>query len=154
MFKIKRLAPVEGLAEMMAEVHQDGFSHPWDASSIGALLSQPGVRVWGAVRAEQPELIGFAMVRAAAVELEVLTIAVRSAERRQGVAEALLSAVFADSASTLETVFLEVDSQNTAARNLYVKLGFETIGERPKYYKYADGAVGDAIVMSRELESP
>ena len=151
MHKISKLAPIQNLAEILAEVHRDGFSHPWDKSSIETLLSQPGVRVWGAASADQKDLIGFVMVRSASVELEILTVAVRCAQRRKGVAEALLCAVFGDAAHTCETVFLEVDPQNTAARHLYEKLGFETIGERPRYYKYADGSIGDAIIMSLAL---
>ena len=153
MYEIKQIAPIPGLAERLAEVHEDGFSHPWDAASFDALLPQPGVSVWGAIRSDRQELIGFAMVRSASVELDILTIAVRSAQRRKGVAEALLGAVFRELAPPCETVFLEVDPLNTAALKLYAKLGFETVGERPKYYKYADGTIGDAITMSRELGS-
>ena len=149
--EIRRMIPVQGLAQALAEVHRDGFSQAWDSASFESLLFQPGITVWGAISADQEELIGFAMVRAASVELEVLTIAVRSVHRRQGVAEAVLASVFRELGANCETVFLEVDSQNAAALHLYRKLGFETIGERPKYYKHVDGTVGDAIVMSRKL---
>jgi ribosomal protein S18 acetylase RimI-like enzyme len=92
------------------------------------------------------EVRGFMVTRHIEQETEVLNLAVDLASRRTGVATALLASL-----DTAE-VFLEVRESNTAARNLYSKLGFYPVGRREKYY---DDPVESAVVMrlSRPLES-
>jgi ribosomal-protein-alanine N-acetyltransferase len=44
-------------------------------------------------------------------------------------------------------MFLEVSTQNPAARGLYQRLGFTQVGRRASYY--ADGS--DALVLAKKL---
>jgi len=74
-------------------------------------------------------------------EAELLNLGVDPEFRRQGVARALLAALSSVASGTL---FLEVAADNTAAIELYKKLGWQGIGVRPGYY--GQGRV-DAIVM-------
>lgn len=46
---------------------------------------------------------------------------------------------------------LEVRSSNEAAQNLYLKYGFEIVGERPRYYR--DNGE-DALIMTVDLDRP
>jgi ribosomal-protein-alanine N-acetyltransferase len=88
-------------------------------------------------------------------ECEILTLAVRPAERRQGVATALLRAAFATaSEGSVKSCFLEVAADNRAARNLYAREGFAPVGRRKAYYRRASGARVDALVMRRPAPPP
>jgi len=76
---------------------------------------------------------GFVVSRAVADrEREILNIAVRPDLRRAGIATQLLQAELARGA---RVHFLEVRESNIAARQLYERFGFETIGSRPAYYE-------------------
>ena len=80
-----------------------------------------------------------------APEAEIYRIAVLPEERERGVGYRLLDfATKTERGRGLETVFLEVRSQNVAAIRLYSSYGFEKVGFRKGYYKNPDD---DAIVM-------
>jgi ribosomal-protein-alanine N-acetyltransferase len=74
-------------------------------------------------------------------ECEVLQLVVLEEYRRRGIASALLQRLIIQECSSL---FLEVRTSNTAARQLYEKIGFTKIGIRRDYYSYP---TEDAIVL-------
>jgi ribosomal-protein-alanine N-acetyltransferase len=104
-----------------------------------ALLAQQGI-----------EPVAFALLRRAADEAEILTIATRPAARRQGHASRLIAAAMA-SLDGVNHLFIEVASANAAARAFYAKLGFKPAGERKGYYRRADGRCDDAVIMRKDL---
>ena len=65
-------------------------------------------------------------------EREILNVAVRPDLRRLHIATELLRAEIAHWPGTY---FLEVRESNSAARQLYERLGFEAVGSRPGYYE-------------------
>jgi ribosomal-protein-alanine N-acetyltransferase len=148
-----RLGPVTPAdAEALAAVHAEGFDPPWRAEAICEVLAGPGAFGF-AVRDEVGAALGFILARAIAGEAEVLTIAVRRALRRQGLARALLAAATACAEAThTEAMFLEVAADNAAAIAFYAAAGFVRVGVRPGYYPRADGPV-DALVMRRDLNT-
>jgi len=78
------------------------------------------------------EIIGFAMARVVCVgEAELLNVAILPPWRRRGVAERLIRQALLFSPGDW---FLEVREGNTAAIQLYEKIGFFMIGKRPAYY--------------------
>ncbi len=79
----------------------------------------------------------------AAEEAEVLNLAVQPAERRRGIAKALLGYLLNHVASE---VFLEVRAGNSSALKLYQQAGFQEVGRRGSYYR---NPVEDAIIMRR-----
>jgi ribosomal-protein-alanine N-acetyltransferase len=94
------------------------------------------VAVWGGAVA------GFCAWRQTAPdEAELLNLAVDPAVRRRGIAKALLSELRRVAAGE---IYLEVAEPNTAALELYTRLGWQGIGVRPGYY--GQGRV-DAVVM-------
>jgi ribosomal-protein-alanine N-acetyltransferase len=125
----------------MAELHACAFADGWDAAAFRDLLGSPGVRALLA-----PD--GFIVVRTAADEAEILTLAVAPGARRAGLGRALAGRA-ADLAREQGAMrlYLEVSAANVAARALYAALGFTEIGRRARYY--ADGA--DALVLSLGL---
>ncbi|HWG05203.1 MAG TPA: GNAT family N-acetyltransferase, partial [Beijerinckiaceae bacterium] len=115
--------------------------------------TQPNVVADAALDAKGSRLFGFVLSRLAADEAEILTIAVDSALRRRGIATRLLAAHMGRLQNAgVHTLFLEVDEENTAARPLYTRFGFETIDRRPGYYRARDGVRTSALVMRRTMD--
>jgi ribosomal-protein-alanine N-acetyltransferase len=55
-------------------------------------------------------------------------------------------------ASGMTTLYLEVEEDNRPARALYERMGFDTLGKRPGYYKKRDGSAANALVMRCRLD--
>ncbi len=97
---------------------------------------------------------GFVLLRIIPPEAEILTLAVDPAAQRRG-----LGAILVDVAAALvagrgvETLFLEVAEDNTAARALYQKTGFTETGRRKGYYPRPEAPAADALVLSRGLSA-
>ncbi|MXP65485.1 GNAT family N-acetyltransferase [Roseomonas sp. M0104] len=131
-------------APTLATLHGAAFppAEAWGAEALRLMLEMPG-----AFALHSPGK-GFILVRAAADEAEVLTLAVLPAARRQGVGRALLDAALGVAeAAGARQMFLEVSTANPAARALYAAAGFVEVGRRRRYYP--DGS--DALVLSRRL---
>lgn len=126
----------------LAALHAEAFDAPWDAASLSALLTSPGVF---AVAEED----GFILIRVVADEAEILTLAVRPAARRGGLGGRLVEAAVVRAAALgAERMFLEVAEDNVAARALYARAGFNEAGRRRGYYARADGSREDALVLT------
>ena len=81
-------------------------------------------------------------------ELHILEVAVSPDHRRQGIATSLLRAALGvEYRQDAMVALLEVRESNTAAKELYEKLGFEVVGTRPRFYSDGEGA----ILMNCEL---
>ena len=80
----------------------------------------------------ESRVVGFLVARQTAPdEREILNLAVESAERRQGVARALLKAELGRGKNQW---FLEVRESNSRAITLYESAGFRVAGRRESYY--------------------
>lgn len=145
-------------ADAMAEIHGEAFVRAWSPYDFAGLVS--GANVFGiAARRESlfrpRRLVGFALVRSAADEAEVLTIAVRNAQRGKGLGRRLMEEVLRRlHYDRTAACFLEVDRDNASAKALYESLGFKAVGERKGYYARKDGSAGGAVVMRLELRRP
>ncbi len=134
----------------LANIHAACFdSHAaWDAKFISGFLEDPQVQIF-----EQQS--GFLLVRKAADEAEILTLAVHPDSRRLGIATHLLARLESElTKSLIDHVFLEVSAANTDAISLYLKAGFQQVATRPKYYRFPNGKRGDAVVMKRAINLP
>lgn len=133
------------LARALAALHAEAFDAPWSAEAFADLLGQAGVVLEG-------DNDGFILIRAAADEAEILTLAVRPSARRQGLGGRLVQAASERAAELGATrMFLEVADDNAPARGLYQSLGFETAGRRRRYYPRADGPAADALILVLSL---
>lgn len=132
-------------AARLAALHAEAFDAPWDAAAFDSLLGQAGVHL-----AESPD--GFILMRTAADEAEILTLAVRPGARRHGVGTELVARGAAGAAARgAKRLFLEVADDNAAARALYARAGFAEAGRRPRYYARADGSRRDALLLALNL---
>lgn len=138
-------------AELLGALHARAFDKAWTAAEIAKLLQNQAVFALIS-RASEPQ--GFVMAWAAAGDAELLTVAVVPEARRRGVGASLVtSAGVAALVRGAASMHLEVAEDNTAARALYAKLGYEEAGRRHAYYAGEGGSV-DAIVMRRTLPRP
>ena len=127
-------------AAAMAATHATSFDRPWSEIEFEELLAS------GAFAVAEPG--GFIMVRVAADETEVLSIAIGPNARRRGLASGLLEQACHRAASMGSVrIFLEVAAANLPARNLYGKYGFREVGLRKAYYEDGD----DALVLAAPL---
>lgn len=82
---------------------------------------------------------------------DLLTIGVHPDQRKKGFATFLLKWMITK-APEAQKFFLDVECQNTAAINLYKKLGFEIISIRKGYYPQPSGLALDAFVMTYQKQ--
>jgi len=142
-------------AAMIATIHGGAFERGWSDGEIEALMRQENV--W-ALAAEyrnafgHKSAAGFVLVRTAANEAEILTVAVDAASRRRGVGRTLMEeAIRRLYAERVGSLFLEVDSGNGAAVALYQSLEFVAVGERSGYYAQDARPARGALVMRRDI---
>ena len=125
---------------VMATIHASAFPAPdaWSQDVFSLQLALPNV--FGLLHPSG----GLILVRVAADESEILTLAVNPAVRREGIGSALLrEATIQAAAMGARSVFLEVSVANIAGRRLYAAAGFVQAGKRPRYY--SDNS--DALVL-------
>lgn len=139
-----RAADLEHLAVLEEASFVDSWPHPlldYELTHPYALLL---VASWG----EGLPPVGYVSFRFVTDESEVLRLAVDPAERRRGVARALVEHGFTLlRRKGIASCHLEVRMDNEAAIAFYRSLGFERTGRRRSYYR--DGS--DAIILSRPI---
>ncbi len=135
-------------APVLAALRSESFKSAWDDDAFEKMLLQPGVAAW-VWQDDQPR--GFILVRAAADEAEIITLAVSPPHRRRGIGKALIDAATVELRyANIQNLFLEVAADNIAARALYAAAGFVGCGQRPGYYQDRDARI-DAVIMKRAL---
>lgn len=139
----------------ISELHGQRFPRRWSDGEFQNLLLQQNVFGFVARQTNaffSKPLGGFVLSREAAGEAEILTVAVNEKFGRVGLGWRLMQAALREAASRGgESMFLEVEAANRPAVELYRKLGFQKVGERPAYYAGPDGTRSSALVMSRVL---
>lgn len=131
-------------AAALAAIHAVSFpkAEQWGADAMALQLGLPGA--FGFMHLGG----GMVLVRAAADEAEILTIAVKPDRRRGGLGAVLLRAAMAGAmARGAASMFLEVAVTNAGARALYGRHGFTQVGQRARYYPGG----GDALVLRTDL---
>lgn len=133
---IERLAipGPEDLASILA-LESDSFSNPWTDAALAEMLESDVTRLY-VVRQQTGEIVGFCACWVIGTELHINTLAVARTHRRKGIATRLVRFVLATTG--VQRATLEVRRSNTAALNLYEKLGFRTTAVRAAYYRNPD----------------
>lgn len=133
----------EDLDEVV-RVDQSAFTHPWSRQLYEEALASNHCWV---VHNEQKVHIGQGVLKVAADEAELLTIAIDPSWQGRGAGFALLDHLMRQ-ALELNVVecFLEVRESNHKAYELYERYGFNEAGRRRGYYPAASGRE-DALVM-------
>ena len=118
----------------IAALEKLSFAAPWSEDALSFLLRE--------------EAVGFACFDDAGIpvaytgmltvldEGQITNVATNPAYRRQGLADAVLTALLTEARLRgLATVSLEVRESNLAAISLYEKHGFSVVGKRNHFYK-------------------
>ena len=136
----------EAQLEQIQAIEQQCFSCPWTLDQLRSQLSDDR-HVFLAAVAENGAVLGYVGMMFVLDEGYISNVAVALARRRQGVADALISALTARAEElSLAFVTLEVRAGNEPAKALYAKHGFVPVGRRKNYY---DLPKEDAILMTR-----
>jgi len=137
---------------VMARIHALSFDDAWTGAMIRRILTMPGAFGIVARRRRQWSVAGFALMRQAADECEVLSLAVSPDIRGDGVGGFLFDgAIEQASVAGATKLFLEVAEDNDVARHLYNSRGLIPVGRRPDYYTRKDGTKAAAVTMSCHL---
>lgn len=134
-------------ADKIALAEKACFSEPWSEKAVCDFL---GYDYNGAVVCTADgEFAGYVTYTAICGELQICNVATLEKFRRCGVGTALMQEIKRRAERlSCEVVTLEVRSQNTPARSLYEKCGFENVGVRKGFYKKPDD---DAVLMNLNL---
>jgi ribosomal-protein-alanine N-acetyltransferase len=134
----------------LATLHARCFStpRPWSAGEFDEILADP--LVFLLVEGDAGFLVG----RAVAGEAELLTVAVAPEARRRGLGQRLVSRfLYQARLRGADSAILEVAADNDAAQAVYARAGFLPAGRRRGYYRGAEGASVDALVLRRALDA-
>lgn len=122
----------------------------WTLPQCSGIMSLPGS--WLYVARSETTLVGFAMGRTILSEAELLLIAVAPCAQRTGVGDGLMNMLIAALRENgVAKLHLEVRSNNMA-RAFYEEFGFSEVGLRKNYYRGANGALTDALTLSRDIQ--
>ena len=134
--------------EAILAIEEASFTHPWTRDMYLAELENRGVSYLYVAKHADGRIVGFCACWRVLDELHINNLAVTPAERRAGVAAALLTRVMAEGTTLgARRATLEVRRSNDAARRLYAKFGFALAGVRPAYYT---NPIEDALILWRE----
>ncbi len=139
---------VPRIMAVMRTAFAPDFGEAWSAVQCANMLALPGTCL---LIAEDDDVAGFALLRRAADEVELLLIAVDPEHRRCGVGRALIEHVLKwGRANDAAALFLEVRDGNPATA-LYRDVAFIQVGRRPNYYRGAQGVLFDALTFRRAI---
>ena len=120
-----------GVAELLREAKE---ATPWSESDLNRMGELSGVTAL--VTLEAGRILGIVIGRRVADEAEILNLAVRPENRRQGEGRKLVQRAVEDFRSCgVGRLFLEVRESNTGAIAFYKHLGFQIVGSRKDYYQ-------------------
>jgi ribosomal-protein-alanine N-acetyltransferase len=129
-------------------IERRAFTTPWSLAMFVLELSKPSGLCLAAV-SEDDRLLGYLICARYDTVWHLMNIAVDPAQRRRGIAWALLAKMIERAGEDGEYT-LEVRTSNAPAIALYERFGFRSAGTRPRYYR--DNGE-DAVIMWRTLQT-
>ena len=126
----------------------DSFTNPWPRETLVWELRNSDVTRVYVLRDDPDVVVAFCVCWIVFDELHINTLAVAPSERRKGLATILLRHVMAEAAAEgARKATLEVRASNSAALELYGRLGFTVTATRARYYTNPDE---DALILWRQ----
>ena len=148
--RVERLRDAGADADLDAIValEQESFTNPWTRETLVWELTNSDVTRVYVLRDDEDRAVAFCIAWVIFEELHINTLAVSPRFRRQGLATFLLREVMAAAAQEgARRATLEVRESNTAALQLYTRLGFSVSARRPGYYT---NPPEDGLILWRE----
>jgi len=125
------------------------YTHPWTKNILHDCLR---VGYHCQVVAQDGELVGHAVLSAAAGEAHLLNISVAPKQQGRGIGRRLLKRMLRIAGEQgADTVFLEVRVSNTSAQYLYQTEGFCEVGRRSGYYPHESDGREDAVIYAKPM---
>lgn len=135
--------------EVVLDNELAAYTHPW---TLGILRDCLRVGYHCQVVEREGELVGHAVLSAAAGEAHLLNISVAPEHQKQGIGRRLLKRMVRLAGEQgADTLFLEVRTSNTNAQYLYQSEGFCEVGRRRGYYPHDDHGREDAVIYAKPL---
>ena len=130
----------------LSRIEAESFSMPWSAAAFGELLTRPYCTYLTALA--DGRVAGCCGYTDSFHEANIDNVVVASEYRNRGIAQIMLAKLLErGAASGVESYVLEVRVSNLPAIHIYEKLGFRSVGIRPRFY---EKPVEDARIMKRE----
>ncbi|MGO9568402.1 MAG: ribosomal protein S18-alanine N-acetyltransferase [Desulfomonilaceae bacterium] len=133
--------------EDVLAIEKTSFASPWSRDMFYEEMENRHARV--VVFRLEGKIIGYICFWVVLDEAHLLNIAVHPEQRGRGYGKAIMA--YLESVCRqegLNRLLLEVGRRNAAARSLYKKFGFSSIGFRKQYYS---ATKDDALVMEKWL---
>jgi len=135
------------LAEVLA-IENASYDFPWTEGIFRDCLQK---QYLSTLFVQQKKIIAYSISQFVVDECHLLNLCIRQEERKQGLATKMVQYLMNQARQNdMGSIFLEVRISNTAAINLYDKLGFNEIGLRRDYYPDTNGRE-DALVLAHEI---
>ena len=148
--RVERLprAPQPAEVDSVMALEAASFTNPWARDTFLWELANSDVTRAYVLRTDGWRILAFCLCWIIFDELHINTLAVAPECRRQGLATALLRDTFKEAVSAgARKATLEVRESNTAALELYRRLGFQVAARRPGYYSTPDE---DGLILWQE----
>lgn len=140
-----RLAEAKDVPDLLA-IERASFETPWTLGEMAEELDKPLARVW--VAELDGRLAAFGIQWFVVGEAQLANIAVHPDFRGRGLGKQMMLRLLENAREEgMEKMTLEVRTGNTAAHDLYLKLGFLETCRRPRFYEDQD----EAILMERNV---
>lgn len=144
---------LDRIMAIMATAFDPNYNEAWTRAQVSSALLMNNchyqlVAADGSPPEEGQAAAGFALLRTACDEEELLLFAVDPSLRRHGLGAKLLQRVKEDAKSRGITRILLEMRQGNSAESLYIAHHFVRIGHRPKYYRDGRGDCIDALTFS------
>ena len=125
-------------------MEQQCFSVPWTHEQLMAQLSD-FMHIFLAAEDENGRAVGYAGLMYVLDEGYISNVAVSPDRRREGIADMLLTELYARAKAKKSFLTLEVRESNIPAQSLYKKHGYTEVGRRKAYYSRPKE---DAVLMT------
>ncbi len=133
------------------EIEEAAYPFPWTLAIFQDCLR---IGYSGNVLVQDGQLVGYSMLTHAADEAHLLNLCVAPEWQGRGLGHLLLKhAIQWAQQMGVDSMFLEVRPSNRPGISLYRKHGFRVVGERPAYYRAANGRE-NALIMKCDLPGP
>ncbi len=133
-FVIREFDAVADAPEVAVILREAREAASWSEEALRETALLPGVAAFVSARGDF--ISGIVIGRQVLDEAEILNLAVRQSERRQGEGRALVQRVLQQFVERqVSRVFLEVRKSNAGAISFYRGVGFQATGVRRDYYR-------------------
>lgn len=130
----------EAIARLSRDEVERGLRWAWTAGRVRHAIGDPDTNV--VVARHAGAVVGFALMKYGSDQAHLLLLAVHPAQRRKGIATALLSWLEETlRVAGVVAVQVEVRASNHAARAFYARLGYEPVAATRGYYQGVETAV-------------